>query len=55
MRISALLHGHLPADNARMSEHDIVIAGGGIAGLYCARRLAGAGHQVLVLETASDR
>jgi hypothetical protein len=38
-----------------MSEHDIVIAGGGIAGLYCARRLADAGHRVLILETASDR
>ncbi|MFZ5550814.1 MAG: flavin monoamine oxidase family protein [Pseudomonadota bacterium] len=38
-----------------MNEHDIVIAGGGIAGLYCARRLADAGHRVLILETASDR
>jgi monoamine oxidase len=38
-----------------MSDHPIVIAGGGIAGLYCARRLAEAGHRVLILETASDR
>lgn len=38
-----------------MQEHDIVIAGGGIAGLYCARRLADDGHRVLILETASDR
>src|SRR6476619_6588082 len=38
-----------------MTEHDLVIAGGGIAGLYCARRLADAGHRVLILETASDR
>ncbi|HEV8689534.1 MAG TPA: FAD-dependent oxidoreductase, partial [Ideonella sp.] len=29
--------------------------GGGIAGLYCARRLANAGHRLLILETASDR
>ncbi|MEK8032932.1 FAD-dependent oxidoreductase [Ideonella sp. DXS29W] len=38
-----------------MTEQDIVIAGGGIAGLYCARRLADAGHRVLILEAASDR
>ena len=38
-----------------MTEHDLVIAGGGIAGLYCAKRLADAGHRVLILETASDR
>src|SRR3954469_24056489 len=34
----------------RMNTHDIVIAGGGIAGLHCARRLADAGHQILILE-----
>jgi glycine/D-amino acid oxidase-like deaminating enzyme len=38
-----------------MTEHPLVIAGGGIAGLYCARRLAEAGHWLLILETASDR
>ena len=38
-----------------MSEHPLVIAGGGIAGLYCARRLADAGHRLLILETSSDR
>jgi monoamine oxidase len=39
-----------------MSEHHpVVIAGGGIAGLYCARRLAEAGHRLLILESASDR
>jgi len=34
---------------------DIVIAGGGIAGLHCARRLADAGQRILVLEASSDR
>ena len=38
-----------------MNNSDIVIAGGGIAGLYCARQLAEAGHQILVIETSSDR
>jgi monoamine oxidase len=38
-----------------MNPHDIVIAGGGIAGLYCARQLADAGHRILILETSSDR
>jgi len=38
-----------------MNSHDIVIAGGGIAGLYCARQLADAGHQILILEASSDR
>ena len=38
-----------------MNSHDIVIAGGGIAGLYCARQLADAGHRILILETSSDR
>jgi monoamine oxidase len=38
-----------------MTEHELVIAGGGISGLYCAKRLADAGHRVLILETASDR
>jgi len=38
-----------------MSEEKIVIAGGGVAGLYCATRLAEAGHQVLILEASSDR
>ncbi|MES2900493.1 MAG: FAD-dependent oxidoreductase [Pseudomonadota bacterium] len=36
-------------------EQQIVIAGGGVAGLYCAVRLAEAGHQVLILEASSDR
>lgn len=38
-----------------MSEQHIVIAGGGVSGLYCAIRLAEAGHQVLILEASSDR
>ena len=38
-----------------MNTPDIVIAGGGIAGLYCARRLADAGQRILVLEASSDR
>lgn len=38
-----------------MLEQEIVIAGGGISGLYCAVRLAEAGHQVLILEASSDR
>jgi monoamine oxidase len=38
-----------------MTSHDIVIAGGGVSGLYCALRLADAGHEVLVLEAAADR
>ena len=38
-----------------MLEQQIVIAGGGVSGLYCATRLAEAGHQVLILEASSDR
>ncbi|MBV8123196.1 MAG: FAD-dependent oxidoreductase, partial [Paucibacter sp.] len=38
-----------------MSTAEIVIAGGGVSGLYCALRLADAGHKVLILETSSDR
>ncbi|RTL44368.1 MAG: FAD-binding protein [Burkholderiales bacterium] len=38
-----------------MTTHDIVIAGGGISGLFCALRLAEAGHRLLVLEAAADR
>jgi monoamine oxidase len=38
-----------------MTSHDIVIAGGGVSGLYCALRLADAGHRILVLEAAADR
>ncbi len=38
-----------------MSTPEIVIAGGGIAGLYCAKRLAAAGHSILILEASSDR
>jgi monoamine oxidase len=37
-----------------MTSHDIVIAGGGVSGLYCALRLADAGHRILVLEAAAD-
>jgi monoamine oxidase len=33
----------------------IVIAGGGVAGLYAALRLANEGHKVLILEGAADR
>lgn len=38
-----------------MTTHDIVIAGGGVSGLFCALRLAEAGHRLLVLEAAADR
>ena len=38
-----------------MTTYDIVIAGGGVSGLYCALRLADAGHRILVLEAAADR
>ena len=31
-------------------DYDVVIAGGSIAGLFCAREIADAGHSVLVLE-----
>ncbi|WP_073212254.1 FAD-dependent oxidoreductase [Massilia sp. CF038] len=38
-----------------MQEAPIVIAGGGVSGLFCATRLAEAGHKVLILEASSDR
>ncbi|HET6517582.1 MAG TPA: NAD(P)/FAD-dependent oxidoreductase [Nitrosopumilaceae archaeon] len=31
-------------------DYDVVIAGGSVAGLFCAREIASAGHSVLVLE-----
>ena len=31
-------------------NYDVVIAGGSIAGLFCAREIANSGHSVLVLE-----
>ena len=31
-------------------DYDVVIAGGSIAGLFCAREIANSGHSVLVLE-----
>lgn len=37
-----------------MSDHDVIVVGAGIAGLCCARELADAGLDVLVLE-AADR
>ena len=37
------------------SEKWIAIAGGGIAGLYCAWELAKRGHQAVVLEASPDR
>ena len=37
-----------------MSPHQVVIAGGGISGLFCALRLAQAGQKVLVLEASSE-
>lgn len=45
----------LPAATAISATPEIVIAGGGISGLYCAKRLAEAGHKILILETSSDR
>lgn len=36
-----------------MTRHDVIVVGGGLAGLTCAVHLQGAGHDVLVLE-ASD-
>lgn len=38
-----------------MTPYDIVIAGGGVSGLFCALRLADAGHRTLVLEASADR
>jgi monoamine oxidase len=38
-----------------MNYHEVVVAGGGVSGLYCAWRLAEAGQQVLVLEASQDR
>lgn len=38
-----------------MTPYDIVIAGGGVSGLFCALRLADAGHRILVLEASADR
>jgi monoamine oxidase len=38
-----------------MENSPIIIAGGGISGLYCAMQLAEAGHQVLLLEGSADR
>ncbi|MBI1773129.1 MAG: FAD-dependent oxidoreductase, partial [Burkholderiales bacterium] len=38
-----------------MNYHPVIIAGGGISGLYCAWRLALAGQKVVVLEASSDR
>ncbi|PWF45446.1 flavin monoamine oxidase family protein [Massilia glaciei] len=38
-----------------MQDQQIVIVGGGVSGLYCAVRLAEAGHPVLILESSSDR
>lgn len=35
-----------------MSVHDVIIIGAGVAGLQCARRVAAAGRDVLVLERA---
>lgn len=40
--------------NLTTPEHDVLVVGGGLAGLCCARRLVAAGRRVLVLE-ASDR
>jgi len=38
-----------------MTTTPIIIAGGGISGLYCALQLADSGHQVLILEGSADR
>jgi renalase len=36
----------------RMAIHDVIVLGAGVAGLQCARRLAGAGADVLVVDRA---
>ena len=38
-----------------MTTEPIIIAGGGVSGLYCAMQLADAGHKVLILEGSADR
>jgi len=35
-------------------NYDVVIAGGSIAGLLCAREIASSGHNVLVIEEDHD-
>src|SRR5579872_3444920 len=35
-------------------DYDVVIAGGSVAGLLCAREIAGKGHSVLVIEEDSE-
>src|SRR5574340_1626769 len=35
-------------------DYDVVIAGGSVAGLLCAREIAGKGHRVLVIEEDSE-
>jgi len=37
-----------------MGDHDLIVVGGGMAGLSCAFRLASAGQRPLVLEAASE-
>jgi monoamine oxidase len=38
-----------------MLTSPIIIAGGGISGMYCAMQLADAGHSILLLEASADR
>ena len=38
-----------------MTNLPIIVAGGGISGLFCAMQLADAGHHVLILESSADR
>lgn len=45
----------LQYEKTSMNSHDVVVAGSGISGLYCALRLAEAGQRVLVLEASLDR
>ena len=44
----------MPHRESRMSKYDVIVIGGGLAGLLAARELGRGGHSVAVLE-ARDR